>query len=94
LSASEWRIPRSLMERLSEVEFSRTTAMWNADTTSNMTRSIVGESTQHCQYGFEVPILYFGSMKDRDFALPLPVEIVDQIAGKPATYPMIITWQR
>lgn len=88
-----WQIPRSLIERLA-MQFS----IDNFNTLADV---------QFDKRWNWLPVLFMAGglpptivcFRDEDMVsehpdyIPLPPEVKEQIVGKPATYPMIVTWQ-
>ena len=90
---SPWQIPRSVMERLTRVVAYDKDRYGDESTFERDKRYNWVYMLTHFQYDFGVPILFFGHDNSGREAAALTKELLDQIVGKPATYPMIISWK-
>ncbi|MDP2741253.1 MAG: hypothetical protein Q8O66_01015 [bacterium] len=88
---SDWRIPRSMMERLAAEQSIKN---YGGNDFVEYDKRYQWCSVLDLCDCFTVPILRFGDLKVRPGKniLPLSEEILNQIVGKPAAYPMIVVW--
>lgn len=83
---SEWRVPRSLMERLAATESMRQWGTVYQEDDRFFFWDIVGLTKR-----FGIPVVAFNNdCGDK----PIPAEITEQIKGKVVTYPMVLIWDR
>ena len=82
---SEWKIPRSLVERLAVAESLK---QWGTDYQEFdqcFFWDIIGLTDR-----FGVPVISFSNDEGSD--MPIPSELIEQLVGRNVTYPMILTW--